>query len=105
MKSIECRKDIGSLITCLIFKTSLNEIAHQCGSYHFRTDPSTSVLDINCRSHDVDDVDNLYIVDSRFSLQVLPSTLRSPQWQIPCALAIIYLKEPHESLSIRSNTA
>jgi choline dehydrogenase-like flavoprotein len=38
-------------------------VAHQCGSCRFGTDPKTSVLDLNCRTHDVE---NLYIVDSSF---------------------------------------
>ncbi|MEH2401812.1 GMC family oxidoreductase [Nostoc sp.] len=38
-------------------------VAHQCGTCRFGTDPKTSVLDINCRTHDVD---NLYVVDSSF---------------------------------------
>jgi choline dehydrogenase-like flavoprotein len=38
-------------------------VAHQCGTTRFGTDPRTSVLDVNCRAHDVD---NLYVVDSGF---------------------------------------
>lgn len=38
-------------------------VAHQCGTCCFGEDPSTSVLDINCRTHEVD---NLYVVDSSF---------------------------------------
>jgi len=38
-------------------------VAHQCGTCRFGTDPQTSVLDLNCRSHDVD---NLYVVDGSF---------------------------------------
>lgn len=38
-------------------------VAHQCGTCRFGTDPKTSVLDINCRTHDVD---NLYVVDGGF---------------------------------------
>jgi choline dehydrogenase-like flavoprotein len=38
-------------------------VAHQCGTCRFGTDPETSVLDLNCRSHEVD---NLYVVDSSF---------------------------------------
>ncbi|MEH2202323.1 GMC family oxidoreductase [Nostoc sp.] len=46
-------------------RTNLPEeaVAHQCGTCRFGTDPKTSVLDINCRTHDVD---NLYVVDSSF---------------------------------------
>lgn len=38
-------------------------VAHQCGTCRFGTDPETSVLDLNCRAHEVD---NLYVVDSSF---------------------------------------
>lgn len=38
-------------------------VAHQCGTCRFGTDPATSVLDLNCRTHEVD---NLYVVDSSF---------------------------------------
>lgn len=37
--------------------------AHQAGTARFGTDPATSVLDINCKAHDVD---NLYIADASF---------------------------------------
>jgi choline dehydrogenase-like flavoprotein len=38
-------------------------IAHNCGTVRFGTDPKTSVLDVNCRAHDLD---NLYVVDTSF---------------------------------------
>ncbi|GFE71425.1 dehydrogenase subunit-like protein [Chroococcus sp. FPU101] len=38
-------------------------MAHQCGTCLFGEDPSSSVLDLNCRTHDVD---NLYVVDGSF---------------------------------------
>lgn len=38
-------------------------VAHQCGTCRFGEDPVSSVLDLNCRAHDVD---NLYVVDSSF---------------------------------------
>ena len=41
----------------------LKVLNHQLGTCRFGTDPKTSVLDINCRTHDVD---NLYVVDSSF---------------------------------------
>ncbi len=44
-------------------KISVEEVAHQCGTCCFGEDPKTSVLDINCRTHDID---NLYIVDGSF---------------------------------------
>jgi choline dehydrogenase-like flavoprotein len=41
----------------------LQAVAHQCGTCRFGSDPKTSVLDLDCRSHDVD---NLYVVDGSF---------------------------------------
>jgi choline dehydrogenase-like flavoprotein len=38
-------------------------VAHQCGTLRFGNDPHTSVLDVNCRAHDLD---NLYAVDGGF---------------------------------------
>ncbi|UBF29321.1 GMC family oxidoreductase [Kovacikia minuta CCNUW1] len=43
--------------------TGIQVMAHQCGTCRFGEDPTTSVLDLNCRTHDVD---NLYVVDSSF---------------------------------------
>ena len=37
--------------------------AHQAGTVRFGTDPATSVLNADCRAHDVD---NLYVVDTGF---------------------------------------
>ncbi|MGB3573533.1 MAG: GMC family oxidoreductase [Phormidesmis sp.] len=36
---------------------------YQCGTARMGTDPATSVLDLNCRTHEID---NLYVVDSSF---------------------------------------
>jgi choline dehydrogenase-like flavoprotein len=38
-------------------------VAHQCGTVRFGSDPSDSVLDVNCKAHDLD---NLYVVDTSF---------------------------------------
>jgi choline dehydrogenase-like flavoprotein len=35
--------------------------SHQCGTLRFGDDPAASVLDRDCRAHDVD---NLYVVDA-----------------------------------------
>jgi choline dehydrogenase-like flavoprotein len=37
--------------------------SHQCGTCVFGQDPSKSVLDVFCRTHDLE---NLYVVDSSF---------------------------------------
>ena len=38
-------------------------VAHQAGTARFGTDPATSVLDVDCNAHEVD---NLYVVDTSF---------------------------------------
>jgi choline dehydrogenase-like flavoprotein len=38
-------------------------VAHQAGTCRFGTDPRTSVLDLNCKAHELD---NLYVVDASF---------------------------------------
>jgi choline dehydrogenase-like flavoprotein len=37
--------------------------AHQAGACRFGTDPATSVLNTDCRAHELD---NLYVVDTSF---------------------------------------
>jgi len=37
--------------------------AHQAGTCRFGNDPATSVLDANCKAHELD---NLYVVDTSF---------------------------------------
>jgi choline dehydrogenase-like flavoprotein len=41
----------------------LGGVAHQAGTCRFGTDPSSSVLDTNCKAHELD---NLYVVDTSF---------------------------------------
>jgi len=38
-------------------------VAHQAGTCRFGTDPATSVLDVNCKAHELD---NLYVADTSF---------------------------------------
>jgi choline dehydrogenase-like flavoprotein len=38
-------------------------VAHQAGTCRFGADPASSVLDVNCKAHEVD---NLYVVDTSF---------------------------------------
>ena len=44
-------------------KIPIAGVAHQVGTLRFGTDPKTSVLDLHCRAHDLD---NLYAVDGSF---------------------------------------
>lgn len=41
----------------------LGGVAHQSGTCRFGTDPASSVLDLNCKAHELD---NLYVVDTSF---------------------------------------
>jgi choline dehydrogenase-like flavoprotein len=71
LQSIECAEHI--LPHCSYFvkgsksyftgKLPLDGVGHQVGTCRFGEDPKTSVLDVNCRTHDID---NLYIVDGSF---------------------------------------
>jgi choline dehydrogenase-like flavoprotein len=82
LKSIENRQRDGALSLYANLKMSLREVTHQCGTCRFGEDPKTSVLDLNCRTHDVD---NLYVVDGSFfpssnalnpSLTIMANALR-----------------------------
>jgi len=61
--------DIGCqdrLIPCSFYlgkDIPLAGVAHQVGTCRFGTDPAASVLDVNCKAHDLD---NLYVVDGSF---------------------------------------
>ncbi len=70
LKSIECGQAI--MPNCSYFteagktytgKLPLDGVGHQVGTCRFGEDPTTSVLDLNCRTHDLD---NLYVVDGSF---------------------------------------
>lgn len=45
------------------FKLGIGGVSHQLGTCRFGIDPKTSVLDLNCKAHDLD---NLYVVDTSF---------------------------------------
>jgi choline dehydrogenase-like flavoprotein len=42
---------------------NLGAVSHQAGTCRFGADPATSVLDVNCKAHELD---NLYVVDTSF---------------------------------------
>jgi len=50
-------------VTTFSTRLGLSGLGHQVGTCRFGEDPSTSVLDLNCRAHDLD---NLYVVDGSF---------------------------------------
>ena len=63
LKSID--SNMGFMMRSLYYHSNfpLKWVAHQCGTCRFGTDPETSVLDIHCRTHEID---NLYVVDGSF---------------------------------------
>lgn len=63
LKTIACGERIIPASFYFRKKLPLQGVAHQCGTCRFGEDPKTSVLDINCRTHDID---NLYVVDGSF---------------------------------------
>ncbi|MUG93866.1 dehydrogenase [Scytonema sp. UIC 10036] len=63
LKMIGCGERIIPYSFYFRKKIPLQGVAHQCGTCRFGEDPRTSVLDLNCRTHDVD---NLYVVDGSF---------------------------------------
>ena len=55
-----------TLIPCNVYlgkKIPIAGVAHQNGTIRFGTDARTSSLDVNCRTHELD---NLYVVDGSF---------------------------------------
>ena len=47
----------------MVTEVPLSAVWHQVGTCRFGSDPKANVLDLNCRTHDVD---NLYVVDGSF---------------------------------------
>jgi choline dehydrogenase-like flavoprotein len=60
---MQCKDEVRENPHYLGGRLGLNGVAHQNGTLRFGPDPTTSVLDLNCRAHDVA---NLYAVDSSF---------------------------------------
>ncbi len=59
----ECHQGLFSRNLYLAEQIPLAGVAHQNGTARFGDDPATSVLDRNCKAHDLD---NLYVVDGSF---------------------------------------
>ena len=45
------------------YDLGISGVSHQCGTLRFGTDPATSVLDIHCKAHELD---NLFVADASF---------------------------------------
>ncbi len=63
LDKIDTRRGKSSKNRYLSIKVGIQGVAHQCGTCRFGTDPKASILDLNCKAHDLD---NLYVVDSSF---------------------------------------
>jgi len=59
----ECHQGLFARNLFLGQRIPLAGVAHQNGTIRFGEDPRDSVLDVNCRAHEVD---NLYVVDASF---------------------------------------
>jgi len=45
------------------YDLGISGVSHQCGTLRFGADPATSVLDVHCKAHELD---NLYVADASF---------------------------------------
>lgn len=63
MQALGAQYGYGDKIQFVGFKLGISGVSHQLGTCRFGDDPNTSVLDLNCKAHDLD---NLYVVDTSF---------------------------------------
>jgi choline dehydrogenase-like flavoprotein len=63
LKKADCHEGLISRDVFIGEKIPLAGVAHQNGTMRFGRDSKTSVLDTNCKAHDLD---NLYVVDASF---------------------------------------
>jgi choline dehydrogenase-like flavoprotein len=89
----------------LYSRLGVGGVSHQNGTLRFGVDPSTSVLDGNCRAHDLD---NLYVVDGSFfpsssavnpSLTIMANALRVGEHIIDRLGASASMRTPEWSLA------
>jgi choline dehydrogenase-like flavoprotein len=59
----ECHQGVFARNLYLAEQIPLAGVAHQNGTLRFGSDPRSSVLDVNCKTHEID---NLYVVDGSF---------------------------------------
>jgi choline dehydrogenase-like flavoprotein len=60
---MRCQDEVIDRSSYLGGRLGISGVAHQNGTARFGTDPATSVLDVNCKAHDLD---NLYVTDASF---------------------------------------
>ncbi|HKF00415.1 MAG TPA: GMC family oxidoreductase [Actinomycetes bacterium] len=63
LDAMRCREEVIDRSTYLGGRLGISGVAHQNGTARFGSDPATSVLDLDCKAHDLD---NLYVVDASF---------------------------------------
>ena len=63
LKHANCTEEVIHLNAYIGKRIPLAGVAHQNGTLRFGVDTDTSVLDTNCKAHDLD---NLYVVDASF---------------------------------------
>jgi choline dehydrogenase-like flavoprotein len=63
LKGANCHEDFLHMNAYVGKRIPLAGVAHQNGTLRFGTNPETSVLDTNCKAHDLE---NLYVVDASF---------------------------------------
>ena len=63
LKDVNCTEEVIHMNAYIGKRIPLAGVAHQNGTLRFGMDPRTSVLNVNCKAHDID---NLYVVDASF---------------------------------------
>jgi len=63
LSTMRCREDVYENLSYVGGRLGISGVAHQNGTARFGPDPATSVLDLDCKLHDVD---NVYVADSSF---------------------------------------
>jgi choline dehydrogenase-like flavoprotein len=73
---------LGPELVFTSYRLDVSGVSHQCGTLRFGVDPRSSVLNLDCRSHEIE---NLYVVDASFfpscgavnpSLTIMANALR-----------------------------
>jgi choline dehydrogenase-like flavoprotein len=63
LDTMGCHRRVHERVTYAGGRLGISGVAHQNGTCRFGPDPASSVLDLECRAHDLD---NLYVADASF---------------------------------------
>ena len=63
LDTMQCRQETYDRATYLGGHLGISGVAHQNGTMRFGADPNSSVLDLNCKLHELD---NVYVADASF---------------------------------------